>query len=102
MTTLNATFKSKLALEDEGYNSISENFNIPTALQSTSKIHPISSFKNASFDPVLVTPCSSRKLHLKPVCRRLTYSSSDDDDTTEDEVPSPYSAPQVQYNAHDP
>ena len=32
MTTLNATFESKLALEDEGYKSSSENFNIPTAL----------------------------------------------------------------------
>ena len=30
MTTLNAAFKSKLALEDEGYESDSENFNIPT------------------------------------------------------------------------
>ena len=32
MTTLNATFESKLALEDEGYESSSENFNIPTHL----------------------------------------------------------------------
>ena len=30
MTTLNAAFESKLALEDEGYKSGSENFNIPT------------------------------------------------------------------------
>ena len=102
MTTLNATFESKLALEDKGYNSSSENFNIPTPLWRTSKIHHISSIENTSFDPVPVTPCSSRKLCLKPVCRRLTYSSSDDDDTTEDEVHSPYSAPQVQYHAPDP
>ena len=32
MTTLNATFEGKLALEDEGYYSSSENFNIPTPL----------------------------------------------------------------------
>ena len=32
----------------------------------------------------------------------MTYSSDDDDDTTEDEVSSPYSAPQVQYHAPDP
>ena len=101
MTTLNSTFKSKLALEDEGYNSSSENFNIPTPLQRTSKMHHVSSIENASFDPVPVTPNSSRESNLKPVCRRLTYSSSDDDDTTDNEVPSPYSAPQVQYHVHD-
>ena len=102
MTTLNATFKSKLALEDEGYDSGSENFNLPTPFQRTSKIHHVSNVENASFDPVPVTPHSSRELWLKPVCRRLTYRSSDDDDTTEDNVPSPCSAPQMQYHAHDP
>ena len=53
MTTLNATFEQKLALEDE---SISKNFNIPTPLRRTSKIHHISSIENASFDPVPITP----------------------------------------------
>ena len=33
ITTLNAAFESKLALEDEGYESSSEKFNIPTPLQ---------------------------------------------------------------------
>ena len=33
MTTLNAAFESKLILEDEGYESGSENFNIPTPLK---------------------------------------------------------------------
>ena len=32
MTKLNATFESKLASEDKGYKSSSENFNIPTPL----------------------------------------------------------------------
>ena len=32
MTTLNVVFESKLALEDEGYKSSLENFNIPTPL----------------------------------------------------------------------
>ena len=102
VTTLNAAFESKLALEDEGYDSGLENFNIPTPCWRTSKIQHISSVENASFDPVPVTPCSSRELCLNPVCRRLTYSSSDDDDTREDDVPFPCSAPQVQYHAHDP
>ena len=33
VTTLNATFKSKLTLEDEGYDSGSKNFNIPMPLR---------------------------------------------------------------------
>ena len=32
VTTLNAAFESKLALEDVGYESSNENFNIPTPL----------------------------------------------------------------------
>ena len=82
VTTLNATFESKLALEDKGYESDSKNFNIPTPLRRTSKIHQISSVKNAYFDPALVAPHStgSSQLHHKPVHRCLTYSSSEDDD----------------------
>ena len=45
--TLKAAFESKLALEDEGYESGSENFNIPTPLRRTSKVHHVSSVKNA-------------------------------------------------------
>ena len=33
VTTLNAAFERKLTLEDEGYESGSENFNIPTPLR---------------------------------------------------------------------
>ena len=51
MTTLNTAFESKLALEDEGYESSSENINISTPLRRTSKIHHISSVENMSFDP---------------------------------------------------
>ena len=97
VTTLNATFEQKLALEDEGYESSSENFNIAPPLRRTSKIHQVSSVENASFDPVLVTPCNTRQFCLRPVCRRLTYNPSDDDDTSEDEVSLPCSMPQVQY-----
>ena len=56
VTTLNAAFESKLALEDEGYESGSENFNIPTPLWRTSKSHLVSSVENASFDLDPVTP----------------------------------------------
>ena len=41
VTTLNAAFESKLTLEDEGYESSSENFNIPTPLRRTSRIHHV-------------------------------------------------------------
>ena len=47
ITTLKAAFESKLALEDDGYDSGSKNFNIPKPLRRTSKIHHISSVKNA-------------------------------------------------------
>ena len=47
MTKLSATFESKLTLEDEGYESGSENFNIPTPLRHTFRIHHLSS--NATF-----------------------------------------------------
>ena len=101
MTMLTAAFEQKFTLEEKGYESGSENFNIPTPLKRTLKIHHVSSVENASFDPVLVTPCSTRQPHLKPVHRRLMYTPSDDDDTSEDEVSLPHSMPQVQYPTPD-
>ena len=102
MTTLNAAFESKLALEDEGYESGSKNFNIPTPLSRTSKIHHISSIENASFDPNPVKPCSTgtKESHCRLVHRHLTFSSSqeDDDDTPTDEIPSPNSTPPVHHH----
>ena len=95
MTTLNTAFESKLASEDKGYKSSSENFNIPTPLWKTSRIHHVSSVENASFNPILVTPCSTRDPWLRPVCRRLKYSSLGDDDTIEDKVPSPFNTSQM-------
>ena len=101
VTMLNAAFKQQLALEDKGYESSLENYKVSTPLRRTSRIHHVSSIKNASFDPVPVTPCSTRQYCLRPVCRRLTYSPSDDNDTSEDEVSSPCSTPQIQYPTPD-
>ena len=102
VTTLNIACESKLALEDEGYDSSSKNINLPTPFRRTSKIHHVSSVENASFDLHPVIPCSTatRKSHCKPVCRCLTFSSSeeDNDDTLTDEIPSPNSTPLVQYH----
>ena len=57
VTTKNAAFEQKMAFEDEGYESGSEHFNMPTPLRKTQKIHHMSSIKNASFDPGSVTSC---------------------------------------------
>ena len=97
MTTLNAAFEQKLALEDEGYESSSENFNIPTPLRKTPKIHNVSSIKNALFDPNLVTPCSTVQSHLRLVCRWLTYSSSNDSDTSGETPTAPKATLDAQY-----
>ena len=101
VTTLNAKFESKLALEDDDYESGSEKFNKPTPLRRTSKMYHISSVENASFDPVPVTPHSTgtRESHHRPVHRGLTHScSEDDDDTPTDEIPSHESTQPVQHH----
>ena len=91
LTTLDAAFESKLALEDEGYESGSENFNVPTLLRRTTKIHHVSSVKNAPFDPDPVTPCSTgtRESYHRPVWRCLPFGSSEEDvdDTPTDQIP---------------
>ena len=65
VTTLNAAFKSKLALEDEGYESSSEN--IPTPLSRTSRIHHVSSDENVYFDPITPRSMHTNKSSHKPV-----------------------------------
>ena len=69
VTTLNAAFELKLALEDEGYESGSDNFNMSTPLRKALKIHHVSSIENASFDPDSVTPHSTGQSHLRLVCK---------------------------------
>ena len=102
MATLNAAFESKLALEDEGYESGSENFNIPTPLRRTSKIHHVSSVEDASFGPDPVTPCSSgsRESQHRLVCRCSTFSSTEEDNDVIplDVTPSPDSTPPKQHH----
>ena len=55
VTMLNTAFENKLALEDEWYESGSDNFIIPTPLKQTPRIHHVSSDDNISFDPLLHT-----------------------------------------------
>ena len=72
------------------------NFNIPTPLRKTPKIHHVSSIKNASFNPILVTPHSTVQSHLRLVCRQLTYSSFNNSDTSEDTPTAPRATPDAQ------
>ena len=67
VTTLNAAFESKLVLEDEGYKSGSKNFNIPSPLRITSKIHFVSSNENISFDPVTAHSTGTSQSPQQPV-----------------------------------
>ena len=67
MTTLNSAFESKLALEEKGYESGSENFNIPTPLRCTSRIIHVSNNDNISFDPTTPHSTSTIQSHCKPV-----------------------------------
>ena len=67
MTMLNATFESKFTLEDEGYESGSENFNIPTPLQCTPRIHHVSSHDNISFEPTTSHSMGTSQSHHKPM-----------------------------------
>ena len=60
---------------------------MPTPLRKRPKIHHISSIENTSFDPNPVTPHSTVQSHLRPVCTQLTYSSSDNSDTSDEETP---------------
>ena len=63
---LNAAFTQQLSLEDEGYESGS-NDDVPTPLCKTPCIHHVSSLEHASFNPMHSTPC-------RPVTCNLTHS----------------------------
>ena len=79
MTTLNAAFESKLTLEDEGYESGSKHFTIPTPLRHTSRILHVSSDDNISFDATTaLLPAShianlyDASYHLVPLMMKKT------------------------------
>ena len=90
VTTLNAAFESKLSLEDKGYESGSENFNIPTPLRHNPRIHHVSSDDNTSFNPT--TPCSTgtSQSHHKSVCHQLSSTNSEDEENPAVDISSPY------------
>ena len=79
MTTLNDTFECKLAQEDEGYESGSESFNIPTPLCRTPHQYHVSTPDNLSFGPATPRACSSQQPGtLTTVCHHLMFEENDD------------------------
>ena len=73
---LNAAFDQQLLLADEGYESGSDTIDLPTPLRKTD-IHHISSMDHTSFNPVLTAPHSTPQTPPRPVCRHLSFSSTD-------------------------
>ena len=61
VTTLNDTFKRKLAQEDKGYESGSESLSIPTPHRRALQIYHISTNENLSFNPT--TPLTTDEQH---------------------------------------
>ena len=78
MIALNAAFDQQLLLADEGYESASYTIDLPTPLRKTPRIHHVSSMEYASFDPEPVTPWNMPQTPPRPVCRWLSFSSTDD------------------------
>ena len=83
----------QLALADEGYESGSDTINLPTPLRKMLRIHHVCSIKHASFNPDLVTPWNMLQAPPRPVCRWLSFSSSDNDITPEVTSPTPRATP---------
>ena len=75
---LNAAFDQQLSLANEGYESGSDTIDLPTPLRKTPQIHHVSSIEHASFNPEPVTPQNLPQTPPRPVCRWLSFSSTDD------------------------
>ena len=96
VTTLNAAFESKLTLGDECYEGGSKNVNIPTLLRCAPRIYHVSSDDNISFDPPTLHSTGISQPCHKPVQCQLSFSSSDDEDISTVDIPSPSSTEPLQ------
>ena len=89
MTTLNDTFETKHTQKDEGYESGSDYFNIPTPLSRAPRIYHVFTMNDLSFNPVNFgqspttpeqhaesSPCRYRNCNI--ACHQLVFTSSDD------------------------
>ena len=75
---LNAAFDQQLSLADKGYGSGSDTIDLLTPLRKTPQMHHVSSMEHVSFDPAPVTPRNTPQTPPRPVCRQLSFSSTDD------------------------
>ena len=93
---LNAAFTQQLSLEDEGYESGS-NEEVPTPLCKMPCIHHVSSLEHASFNPIHSIPCrpvTCNPTHSPARSVRLHLSFNDDsmDTSTSSSTTSPESS----------
>ena len=90
MTTLNDASETELAQEDEGYESVSENFNISTPLSRTLSIYHVSTVDDLSFNlanfgwsPTTPEQHAESSPHWYKKCNitccQLVFTSSDDE-----------------------
>ena len=93
MITLNAAFDQQLSLADEGYERGSDTINLPTPLRKMPRIHHVSSIEHAAFNPEPVTPWNTSWTPSRPVCRWLSFSSTDDNNAPGDTPPTPRTTP---------
>ena len=93
---LNAAFTQQLSLEDEGYESGS-NEDVPTPLHKMPHIHHVSSLEHASFNPIHSTPCrpvTCNPTHspTRSVQYRLSFKDDSMDTSTSSSTTSPKSS----------
>ena len=93
MIILNAAFDQQLSLADEGYESGSDTINLPTPLRKTPRIHHVSIIEHASFNPEPITPWNTPQTPPRPVCRGLSFSFIDDDNTPANTPHTPRATP---------
>ena len=68
----------QLSPADEGYESGLDTVDLPTPLRKTPRIHHVSSMEHTSFNPAHVTPRNTPQTRPRPLCRQLSFSSTDD------------------------
>ena len=83
MTTLNDAFECELAQDDEGYESGSENSNIPTPLCRAPHLYHVSTCDNLSLGPVTLKAHSPhRPDNLNAVHYHLMFKEHDNSSKT--------------------
>ena len=83
----------ELLLADEGYETGLDTIDLLTLLRKTPRIYHVSSIEHASFDPESVTPWNMPQTPPRPVCRWLSFSSTDDNNTPANTPHTPSATP---------